>query len=188
MLKIATLTTLLLLSALSFNGCSKDKKQESQDANSILATHEFVLTDLNNNKYTITKKNGGFTIDKFKNKIIMFDIFATWCPPCRAEVSHLSSLQKKFKNDLVVIGVTVENGVENAKLQKFKQQYNINYILVNSSQNRRFISELATNLNVGRNFGIPLMAMYKDGKLIRFYQGATEEEFMQSDIEQALGK
>jgi len=180
MLKRLTLAV-FFLSVFVLQGCFEDK-------NTILKSDKFTLNSLKNKVFTVTKTKDGFKVNELENKIIIFDIFATWCPPCRAEVSHLSSLQKKFKNDLVVIGVTVENGVENAKLQKFKQQYNINYILVNSSQNRRFISELATNLNVGRNFGIPLMAMYKDGKLIRFYQGATEEEFMQSDIEQALGK
>jgi thioredoxin-like negative regulator of GroEL len=52
----------------------------------------------------------------------------------------------------------------------------------------RIIDAVAEKLNVGRDFGIPLMAMYKDGKLVNYYQGATEEEFIESDIKKALGK
>lgn len=106
----------------------------------------------------------------------------------KGEAVHLSSLQDKFKDDLLILGVTVEEGIENEKLEAFKKQYRANFPIVNSAENRRFITAIADDLGVGRNFGIPLMALYKDGKLINYYQGATEEEFLESDIKKALGK
>jgi hypothetical protein len=33
-----------------------------------------------------------------------------------------------------------------------------------------------------------MMVMYKDAKIVNYYLGATEEEFIESDIKQALGK
>ncbi len=179
------LTSTLLSLTLLLNACSSDEKETP---NAMVATNEYVLTELNKTQYTAHKTPTGFTIDGAEEKVILLDIFATWCPPCQAEATHLTSLQEKFKDELLIIGVSVEEGVEDAKLQAFRDEFNAQYPLVNSSENRRFITAIAQKLNVGRNFGIPLMALYKDGNLINFYQGAVEEEFIESDIKKALGK
>jgi thiol-disulfide isomerase/thioredoxin len=189
MSKISLLTT-LLAATLLFQACSKDNQNEdsAQEVNSILATNEFVLTGLDNKQYVIEKTSEGFKLKDPKKKILMLDIFATWCPPCQAEASHLASLQEKYKKDILILGVTVESNIPNSKLETFRSMHNAHYPLVNSSENMRIIDAVAEKLNVGRDFGIPLMAMYKDGKLVNYYQGATEEEFIESDIKKALGK
>lgn len=184
MLKKSFLSLTIVITIL-FNGCSSSKEE---DANALLATNEFVLKDLLGAELRISKENGGFVLTSDKNKIIMLDIFATWCPPCQAEASHLSSLQEKYKGDLMIIGISIEDDITLAKLQEFQTQYNAHYTFVSSSENRRIVNEIAKNLDIGRNFGIPLMVMYKNGKLINKYQGATEEEFIESDIRRALGK
>jgi cytochrome c biogenesis protein CcmG, thiol:disulfide interchange protein DsbE len=41
-------------------------------------------------------------------KVVLIDFWATWCPPCRATIPELNDYQAKFKDDLVVIGVSDE--------------------------------------------------------------------------------
>ena len=190
MIKTSLLATLIATSLL-FTACSKEKektKDIKESANAMLSTNEFVLTSLAKKQYVVKKTTDGFSVDGAKDKVIIFDVFATWCPPCQAEASHLASLQKKFKDSLLVIGITVEKGVQNSKLEDFREEHHADYALVNSNENSRIIDAIATKLKLGHNFGIPLMVMYKDGKLINMYQGATEEEFIESDIKKALGK
>ncbi|WP_297443867.1 TlpA disulfide reductase family protein [Sulfurimonas sp.] len=187
MSKFSLLSTLLAAS-LMFQACSDNNKDTAQDVNSILSTNEFVLTGLDNKQYIIEKAPQGFKLKNMQGKVLILDIFATWCPPCQAEASHLASLQKKYKDDLVIIGITVENNIPNTKLKNFRELHGADYVLVNSTENTRIIDAVAEKLHLGRDFGIPLMAMYKDGKLVNYYQGATEEEFIQSDIKKALGK
>ena len=177
----------LLFTACSENTTDTDTTSVNEDANSILSTNEFTLTSLDKKEYTIKKSPTGFTVNGMKDKVIILDIFATWCPLCQAEASHLTSLQKKYKDSLFVVGVTVEQDIANEKLENFKHEYNAEYTLVNSSENSRLINAVAAKLKLGRDFGIPLMAMYKNGVLINYYQGATEEEFIESDIKKALG-
>lgn len=185
MRKTSLLTTLLAISLL-FNACSNETQNDEQGANSLLATNEIVLTSLNKKQYVLEKTDQGLQLQGAKGKVVIYDIFATWCPPCQAEASHLASLQKKYKDKLIILGVTVENNIPDAKLEKFRQQFQADYTLVNSSENMRLIDEVAKQLQLGRDFGIPLMVMYKDGKIINYYQGATEEEFIESDIKKAL--
>jgi len=186
MSKTLLISTFLAFSLL-FTACSSEE-ETTQDANAMLSTNEYVLTALSGSQYVVKKEGNGFIVDGAKGKVILLDIFATWCPPCQAEASHLASLQKKYKDSLLILGISVEEGIENSKLEDFRQENDANYILVNSPQNQRIINAVASSLKIGRNFGIPLMAMYKDGVLINKYQGAVEEEFIESDIKKALGK
>ena len=193
MSKFSILTSLIAV-ALLFQACSKENKSDNttnranQEANALLSTNQFILKSLDKKQYIIEKKADGFVLKGAKGKVLILDIFATWCPPCQGEASHLASLQQKYKNSLKVIGISVEKNIPNTKLENFKKQFGADYTLVNSSANMHLINEIATKLKIGKNFGIPLMALYKDGKLINFYQGSTEEEFIESDIKKALGK
>jgi len=195
MLKTTIFSTLLAFSLLT-QGCSKEKNNNSQEsspsssANSIMShnSNEYVLTGLDNKQYVVTKTTNGYTLEGATGKVVIFDIFATWCPPCRATAPHLSALKKKYKDDLIVIGVTIEENLPNQKLQEFREKYGANYVLVNSTQNRRLVNAMATSLELGNNFPIPIMAIFKDGKLIQHYLGMVEEEFVESDIKRSLGK
>ncbi len=175
----------LLMTLLLLQGCSSD---EADDANSLIATNEFVLTSLDEKQYVVNKKASDFVLENAQGKVILFDIFATWCPPCRAAAKHLSSLQTKYKNDLIVIGLSIEDDITNAKLQEFRNSYDADYILVNSPQNRLLANKIVQELALGERYPIPIIALYKDGKLIKHYIGAIQEEFIESDIKKALGK
>jgi len=39
-------------------------------------------------------------------KIHLIEFWATWCPPCKASIPLLSDYQKKYRKDLVIVGVT----------------------------------------------------------------------------------
>ncbi|MCH7410354.1 TlpA family protein disulfide reductase [Belliella sp. DSM 111904] len=40
-----------------------------------------------------------FELKQLEGKIIFINIWATWCPPCRAEMPHIASLYEKFKDE-----------------------------------------------------------------------------------------
>ncbi len=70
------------------------------------------------------------TSDQFKGKVVVLDFWATWCPPCRAEIPGYVSLQKKYGADgLVFVGISVdEDGPE--VVRKFIKDHAINYPVV----------------------------------------------------------
>lgn len=176
---------LSILTTLIFQACSSD---ENEKANDIVSVTQYTLTGLDKKQYIVKKQGAKFTLDGAEGKVVIFDIFASWCPPCRAAASHLTSLQNKYKDNLVIIGITIEDAIKNEKLYEFKKEHNAEYILVNSEQNRLLTNAIARELKMGERHPIPLMAMYIDGELVNHYVGATEEEFIESDIKRALGK
>lgn len=182
-MRFSTLLYPLLSLTLLFSGCSEESSDDT-----LVSTAAFQLLDTSGKAYTVEKRGANFTLNGEKNKVVLFDIFATWCPPCRAEVRHLGNLQKKYGDDLIVMGLTIEDDVSNDELEKFKQKYGGNYLVSNKADNQTLARAIASTIGVGQQFPIPLMVLYKNGQYITHYTGATPEEMMDSDIAQALGR
>ncbi|MFY9142523.1 TlpA family protein disulfide reductase, partial [Sulfuricurvum sp.] len=168
--------------ALLFQGC--DNKESPEEA--MVSTANFTLMDTQGKSYNVEKRGANFTLDAGKDKVVLFDVFATWCPPCQAEVMHLGNLQKKYGDDLIVMGITIEEDKSNAELDAFREKYKGgNYLITNKSDNQNLARAIASTIGVGQQFPIPLMILYKNGEYVTHYAGATHEEIMDHDIAQA---
>jgi thiol-disulfide isomerase/thioredoxin len=186
MLKPFTITAAAALTALLlFSGCSDSKKTAGNDkAEALIAKTVYTLEGIDGSKFEITKAGPDFAITGTPEPIVVYDIFATWCPPCRAEAPHLSSLQKKLAGKIKFIGISIEEGKDNAYYQRFADDIGITYTLVNSPDNQRFSRALAGVAGVGQDFPIPLMIVYKNGRFVKFYSGLVPEEMLESDLTQ----
>jgi thiol-disulfide isomerase/thioredoxin len=70
------------------------------------------------------------TSEQFKGKVVVVDFWATWCPPCRAEIPGYTQLQKKYGNDgLVIVGVSLDQAGPDV-VKAFADKNGINYPLV----------------------------------------------------------
>lgn len=72
-----------------------------------LSNYDWQLTDLNNQK---------INLDQFKDKVILVNFWATWCPPCIAEMPAFQKLYNDYQNRVVFLFVTQDD--EN-KVRKF---------------------------------------------------------------------
>ena len=66
----------------------------------------------------------------FAGKVVVLDFWATWCPPCKAEIPGFVELQKQYGDKgLVIVGVSLdEQGPE--VVTPFMKQFSINYPVV----------------------------------------------------------
>lgn len=71
----------------------------------------------------------GKTIDlqQQKGKVIFINFWATWCPPCRAEMPTMNDFYKKIKNDtnVVFLSVDVDNKLNNSSAFMKNRGYQI---------------------------------------------------------------
>ncbi len=134
-------------------------------------------------KIKLISTEKGIKFPDYPNKVILLDFFATWCPPCRAAIPHLISLQNKYKNDIQVIAILMEENKDNSELERFIQKHKLIFPVSNSREN--FILSQA----LGGIRSLPTMVMYdKNGNYHTHYVGVAPEEMIDSDIQKALKK
>lgn len=74
--------------------------------------------------------NGGsFKLADFFGKVMVVNLWATWCGPCRTEIPELVKVHKEFgSRGVELIGLTSENPDASAeKVRKFIQDFQIGY-------------------------------------------------------------
>jgi len=65
----------------------------------------------------ISFNNAELSLEELKGKVIFLNFWASWCPPCRAEMPTIQSLYNKMKNrdDIVFVMVSLDNDSSKAK-------------------------------------------------------------------------
>ena len=69
-------------------------------------------------------------LSDYRGKVVVLNFWATWCPPCRAEIPHFVDLAKAYEDrGVVVLGISMDGG-EVEKVRNFAAQYGIGYPMV----------------------------------------------------------
>jgi thiol-disulfide isomerase/thioredoxin len=76
-----------------------------------------------------TLDGGTITTKDLAGKVVIFNFWATWCTPCRAEIPDLVKLQTQYKDHLVIIGVLSEDE-PGPNVLRFAADYKMNYPIV----------------------------------------------------------
>jgi thiol-disulfide isomerase/thioredoxin len=71
-----------------------------------------------------------------KGKVVIVNFWATWCPPCRAEIPDLIALQNKYKDQLQIIGISDDEDPP-ATVKKWAAEHRMNYPIVMSNDELR---------------------------------------------------
>ena len=132
---------------------------------------DFALADLDENIVTLAD---------FEDKVVIIDLWATWCPPCREEIPFLVDLYEEHRDaGLVVVGIGLDQGGATA-LRPFVEENSVSYpILVGDRAVSRAYgaSSIPTTYIIGR-----------DGRIVARHVGfhPTLAGEIRSTVEQLL--
>jgi peroxiredoxin len=78
---------------------------------------EIKLTDLNNNPVALSD---------FKGKVVLYNSWATWCPPCKEEMPTLNAYYEAHQQDGFVV-VAIEDGEPASEVADFVKTHNLSF-------------------------------------------------------------
>ncbi len=68
-----------------------------------------------------------YALDGFKGKLVMVDVWATWCEPCIRTLPAVKKLQERYNNDpksdIRIVSVSVDDSVEDVR--KFLKKHSL---------------------------------------------------------------
>ena len=121
-----------------------------------------------------------FKIADKKGKILLVNLWATWCGPCLAEMPALVSMQQKYGDQgFEILGLNTDDESDHMMndINDVIQKKGINYTVVFSDAQTQ-----GAFLNISRFAGIPQSFIVdRDGKLRAVFKGANPENVKKMD-------
>jgi cytochrome c biogenesis protein CcmG/thiol:disulfide interchange protein DsbE len=196
-----TVIVLSLFAAFGISSCSSSDERRSQPAPSGVASKPgaapvkpapappaAVITTLPTNvvEAELRAVSGApIKLSSYSGKVLVVNLWATWCGPCRLETPELVKLHKEFKSKGVeVVGLSTENPDASAEsVRQFVQNYNVDYRIGWATP------EVAITLMQGRDAIPQSFIIARDGRVVKRFIGfnqITTPPQIKEAIEEAL--
>lgn len=87
-------------------------------------------------------------ISDYRGKVVLLNFWATWCPPCRAEMPDLIKWQREFRGKgLQVIGITYPP-TELSEVRRFIRSIKVNYPVLLGATETKTLFDLEETLPI----------------------------------------
>src|ERR1043166_4755570 len=112
-------------------------------------------------------KGASFKLADFYGKVMVINLWATWCGPCRREIPELVKLHKEFHSRGVeIIGLSTEDPDASAeKVRKFIQDFQIDYRIGWAP------AEVGVPLMQGHQSIPQIFVISRDGRILQRFLG-----------------
>lgn len=128
---------------------------------------------------TKTPEGAAIGLTDLKDRVVLVDFWATWCPPCVASMPALERLHQDLgARGFTVLGVNQEKG-EEKMVRSFLTDRKISFPIGMDDG------------NIARSWGVytypTSFLIGRDGMVRKMYRGVSNERVLRADIEEALG-
>jgi peroxiredoxin len=160
---------LLSVIALVVTSCSGSEASAPTGINEGLVARDFSLPSLD---------GGKISLSDYRGKVVLVNFWATWCPPCRAEIPDIEAAYRARSGDgFVVLGI---NGQESREtVQPFVEAQGMTYPILLDEQGR-----VASEYRV---LGMPMSLMIDREGVIRArhvgYLSASQLDRLLAEVE-----
>ncbi|HEU5240203.1 MAG TPA: TlpA disulfide reductase family protein [Pyrinomonadaceae bacterium] len=145
-----------------------------------------VLPDDIANRELRSIDEGTFRLADFRGKVVVVNIWATWCGPCRREVPDYEKVRKEFAGKAVeFIGLTTEDPrTASEKVKKFARDFNFGFRLGWADR------ETAQMLMNGRRAIPQTLVIAADGRIVSHWNGygSQSRSRLRDTIDHALSE
>ena len=158
-------------------GCEDSGDKNTQPDRELIPAIDFTLTDQFGNTHKLSD---------YKGKTVFLNFWATWCPPCRAEMPDIQKLYEEYQDagddSVVILGVAAPNyGGEKSEdeITAFLEENGYTYPVVMDEGGEMFMQYGV--------FSYPTTFMVnKDGNVYGYASGQLTEDIMRDIIRQTV--
>ncbi|MBY0154841.1 MULTISPECIES: TlpA disulfide reductase family protein [Cytobacillus] len=129
---------------------------------------DFELTDMEGNPVKLSD---------YRGKAVLLNFWASWCPPCRAEMPHMEKLYNKYKDEnFDILAVNLTNTEKNSgDAEKFVKELGLTFTIPMDVK-----GEAGSDYNI---MAYPTSYFIdSDGVIREKVLGALNEEYMEKEI------
>ena len=130
---------------------------------------------------------GPIKLSNYSGKVLLVNLWATWCGPCRMETPELVKLHKEFQSRGVeMIGLSTEDPDASAEsVSDFIREYGVDYQIGWAKR------EVAQTLMQGRSSIPQSFVIARDGRIVRRFIGFRPDQTpgqIKAALEEALAE
>lgn len=136
-----------------------------------------------------TLDGGSLKLSDYDNKVVVVNIWATWCGPCRQEMPDLVKLNQEYKSrGLIVLGLatTYNERDDPEHVRQFIKAQNVDYKIL--WDDGALAGPLVQSVN-GRSVIPQSFVISRDGKIVKHFSGfnaLSTPTLMRQAVEEAL--
>ncbi|UCH79220.1 MAG: redoxin domain-containing protein, partial [Candidatus Coatesbacteria bacterium] len=133
---------------------------------------DFKLEDLAGNKVRLKD---------FRGRLVLVNIWATWCGPCRAEIPDISAVYEEYKDKgVVVLGLSTDDELSGEELKEAAEAFGAAYPILRSD-------EKTTRAYIEKSGSIPeTYFVGPDGRVLDFIVGRTNRLALETRVKKYL--
>ncbi len=130
-----------------------------------------------------------YTMKDFKGKIVLLNLWASWCTGCKAEMPEFYRLQKELEGkDFIIVAISIDSNKEKAIrfLKKVEKKTGIKTPFIVLWDKNKTLAKIYKPRGMPSSYLID-----KDGRLIKIFIGSFTERnigILKSAIEKAIGE
>jgi thiol-disulfide isomerase/thioredoxin len=197
---VLTLITVGLISALGLSSCnSNEVPTTNAPANRVTNTPPVnnapppgasvtLSQELRDTKLE-TLDGDSLRLSDFADKVVVLNIWATWCGPCRLEMPELVKMSNEYKSrGLVVLGLatTYNEHDDQAHVKAYIQSQNVPYKIIwdNGTLAMPLVEAVGGRSVIPQSFVIS-----RDGRIVKHFTGfnaLSTPQLMRQAVEEAL--
>ncbi|WP_297322598.1 TlpA disulfide reductase family protein [uncultured Bartonella sp.] len=158
------------------NDCSINKEtitKLKQSAHGFFKNMRFADTAYDTRNFTFKDSEGNdHSLKEFSGKVLLVNLWASWCIPCRTEMPELANLKRNIGGDnFDVIAINIDKTATDEKIRNFLQSIKADNIVFYRDQTMTIFNDVRKQ---GLALGLPItMLIDRNGCILASYNGSA---------------